>query len=159
MNKKQIIDHLLEKVSSELAAAEAALDSSFSHKKDDDLKSEGKYDTRAIEAGYLVSGQRKRVEELKQEKQLLEDVEIYDYKEGNSIAIGALVKLKLNERSQWYFISSTSGGSMMQIDGESILVISAFSPIGAEVIGLQNGDSFELETPKETREYEILEVR
>ena len=45
-----------------------------------------------------------------------------------------------------------------QADGESILVISVFSPIGAEVLQLKAGDEFELETKSDPREYLIKSV-
>ncbi|PJB54641.1 MAG: hypothetical protein CO099_00390, partial [Bdellovibrio sp. CG_4_9_14_3_um_filter_39_7] len=43
--------------------------------------------------------------------------------------------------------------------GNSILVISVFSPIGQAVIGLNVGNEFEVETPQETRAYEIVAVQ
>jgi transcription elongation GreA/GreB family factor len=54
-----------------------------------------------------------------------------------------------------YFLIPTSGGTLLQIAGQSILVVSVFSPLGDAVLGLKTGDQFEIETPKETRSYEV----
>jgi transcription elongation GreA/GreB family factor len=47
---------------------------------------------------------------------------------------------------------------MMQIDGNGILIISVFSPIGNAALGLGKNEFFEVETPKEIREYKVIDV-
>jgi transcription elongation GreA/GreB family factor len=47
---------------------------------------------------------------------------------------------------------------MLLINENPILVISFFSPIGDAALGLMAGENFEVETPKEIRKYEVLEV-
>ena len=122
------------------------------------MKQEGKYDTRAIEAGYLAGAQAKRVEELKLEVQMIEELPVREFASSEAAAVGALVKLLHNETERLYFLSSTAGGSMLNIDGTPILVISVFSPIGAGAVNLEVGESFELETPSGSRIYELTEI-
>ncbi|MAZ48597.1 MAG: hypothetical protein CME65_08535 [Halobacteriovoraceae bacterium] len=158
MLKTKIKEHLLEKAKADLSAALEANESASDYKGSDDLKQEGKYDTRAIEAGYLAGAQAKRVEELKLEVQMIEELPVRDFESGEAAAVGALVKLLHNEIERLYFLSSTAGGSMLNIDGSPVLVISVFSPIGAGAVNLEAGESFELETPSGSRIYEVLEV-
>ena len=47
---------------------------------------------------------------------------------------------------------------MVRHEGDVILVISAFSPIGVEVIGLSIGDTFEVEIQGSTREYTVTAI-
>jgi len=157
IDKKIILKQLIENLNRELQDAEAAAHSAKDLVTADDLKSEGKYDTRAIEASYLASAQNKRVEEIKLDIQMLEEIELPE-PPSTIIQLGSLALIKCNGQEKYYFISSTSGGSIIQLDGHSILVISVFSPIGNEALGLQAGESFEVETPKETRIYEIIKV-
>ena len=157
IDKRKIIQHLIENLKRELHEVEAAAKSTKDLATADDLKSEGKYDTRAIEASYLASAQNKRVEELKLDIQLLEDIEVPETP-SSTIQLGSLAVISCNGQERFYFISSTSGGSMLQIDGHSMLVISVFSPIGNEALGLSAGESFEVETPKEIRNYEVVKV-
>ena len=158
MNKKLILAELIKSTINELHQLELACESAKSYNQSDDMKQEGKYDTRAIESGYLVGAQLKRVEELKRELKLLQDTNTEPFEPGTPIAIGALIELKLNSNSQIYFLCPTAGGTLLKIDDRAVLVISAFSPLGDELIGLMAGDSFELETPKEVKEYQIISV-
>jgi transcription elongation GreA/GreB family factor len=157
IDKKLIIQQLISNLKKELSEAEAAATSAKALATADDLKSEGKYDTRAIEASYLASAQNKRVEEIKLDIQMLEEIELPE-PPAASIQLGSLALIKCNGQERYYFISSTSGGSMLLIDGQPLLVISVFSPIGNEALGLSAGESFEVETPKETRTYQISKV-
>lgn len=156
MEKKKILDQLKENLQQELDKAKNAYQSTHGHATDGELKADGKYDTRAIEAGYLAGAQKKRVEELEQEVKLLDEIDLSH--PNDQVSVGSLIKLSFNNIEKKYFISSTSGGSMLNFNGEIILVISAFSPIGTEVIGLKKGDSFEVQVKKEDREYRIIEI-
>ena len=158
MIKEELIKMLVEKAEKEFSEAEKASDSIKSYHNSDDLKQEGKYDTRAIEAGYLAGAQNKRVEELKQELQLIKELNIKDFKPGEPISPGALVELELNGKVQTYFLCNTAGGTLLQYKGKPILVISVFSPLGHEMLDYKEGESFEIETPKENREYIVRSV-
>jgi hypothetical protein len=157
INKKKIVEQLIEKLNSELIEVESAAKSTRDLATADDLKSEGKYDTRAIEASYLASAQNKRVEEIKLDIQMLEDLSV-QIESSTKLQLGSLGLIRCNQQERYYFLSSTSGGSMLMIDNQPILVISVFSPIGDAALGLGAGESFEVETPKEIRSYEVLEV-
>ncbi len=158
MEKSKIIKCLIDAVKKELDAIQSEAQTTKKYRESEDLKSEGKYDTRSIEAGYLAAGQLQRVEELKLELQMLEEIPSREFSPNDPIAIGALVEIEYNKQSRNYFISPTAGGTMLQIDGETVLVISVFSPIGNEALDLKVGDSFEVQTPKEVREYTIRKL-
>lgn len=156
--KKRIVDTLINKVKEDIKQAEAASDSASEYVKEGDIKSDGKYDTRGIEAGYLAGAQQRRVEELKLELQLLEEIPVRDFFKNEEVSIGALVDIKFNSQVRKYFVAPTAGGTMINIDGVTILVISTFSPIGDAVFGTKVGEEFELETPQETRVYEVMGI-
>lgn len=158
IDKKKIVELLIEKLNSELVEVENAARSTRDLATASDLKSEGKYDTRAIEASYLASAQNKRVEEIKLDIQMLEDLEILVETPATKLQLGSLGLIRCNNQERFYFISSTSGGSMLLVDEKPILVISVFSPIGDAALGLGAGESFEVETPKEIRQYEVVQV-
>lgn len=155
LNKQLILDTLIQNLKKELSEVESAANSARDLATADDLKSEGKYDTRAIEASYLAGAQAKRVEEIKLDIQMLEETELQN---SSKLQMGSLALIEHNGQKRFYFLTSTSGGTMLTIDGQPVLVISVFSPLGSEALGLVKGESFEVETPKETRHYTILEV-
>ncbi len=158
MDKKRIIQKLIDKTQAELKKAEESSNSTRELNQAPDMKQEGKYDTRAIEAGYLAGAQMRRVEELKLDIQMLEEIEVQDFSKDDEIAVSALVELKHKNRIQTYFLSTTAGGSFLELGGKAIMVISVFSPIGDAMLGLKVGDDFELQTAKETKEYEIISL-
>lgn len=158
MDKKKIISALLENVKNDLCLAKEAEASASQFKFETDMKQESKYDTRGIEAGYLSDAQAKRVEELKLEMKLIEEIPFFHFRDEDEIALGALIEIEVNQQKKNYFLASTSGGTILNIEGIIILVISVFSPLGSSVIGLKCGDTFELETKAGIREYTIRSV-
>lgn len=155
INKEKILKKLIENLNMELVNVEEAANSTKDLVTSDDLKSEGKYDTRAIEASYLASAQLKRVEEIKTDILMLEEIELAS---SSKIQLGSLALIDFNGNERYYFLTSTSGGTILTIDEYAVLVISVFSPLGNGALGLQAGESFEVETPKELRSYTIVKV-
>ena len=154
--KKEILDELIRRSREELTGLEASAKSNRDFATDQEFKAESKYDTRALEASYLASAEAKRVEELKLEIQILEEVDVDASKKLGEISIGALVELLHHEQKRLYFLIPTAGGTIIKVKDEAILVVSVFSPIGDALMGLKAGDEFEVETPKETRTYQVL---
>ena len=88
---------------------------------------------------------------------MLEEIEIQT-EHHSKLQMGSLGLIRFKGQDKLYFLSSTSGGSLVEVDGHSILVISVFSPIGDAALGLSAGESFEVETPKEVREYKVISI-
>lgn len=154
--KAQLLSELIDRARIELGKLEEAAKSHRDFATDQEFKAESKYDTRALEASYLASAEAKRVEELKLEIQILEEVDPNASTKLGEISIGALVELLHQEQKRLYFLIPTAGGTILKVKDEAILVVSVFSPIGNALLGLKTGDVFEVETPKETRNYKVL---
>ena len=119
---------------------------------------DGKWDVGQIEASYLCDGQLKRIEELRKELKMLQELNLKNYKETDRIGIGAVMELELNGKRRFYFLSPSSGGSLLDVNGVPVQVISVSSPIGGEVVGLAKGDDFEIESGDDVREYLVCSV-
>ncbi len=155
MDKSKILDQLTSNVNDELAQVKQAYETTKNLVQKGDLSSDGKYDTRRTEANYLADGQRGRIAELEQELELLAEVDIKTPHE--CVSIGSLVEIDINNTKRKYFIAPTAGGTMVNVDGEVILVISVFSPIGDGVLGLDKSDTFEIEIKGENRESQVVD--
>lgn len=155
MDKSKILDELISKTKSELTLVKASYESTKELVQKGDLKSDGKYDTRATEANYLADGQRQRISDLEQELILLEEIPRRDFDKSEEVSIGSLLDIEYNGNCRKYFLSPTAGGTMIPIDGETVMVISVFSPIGSEAMGHKTGDEFEVEIGDSTRLYKI----
>lgn len=155
-NKQAAFDYLTHKVQSELDGLKEAYQSSKDYTTDEEAKAESKWDTQSIEAGYLAGAQKLRVDELEQELKLLEEAEIREFSNKETVEIGSIVTLETNQKIMHYFLLATAGGEMINLEGKVILTTTVFSPLGQELIGLSIGDEFEVETPKENRIYKII---
>lgn len=157
--KQQILDELIKRAREELLGLEESAKANHDFATDQEFKAESKYDTRALEASYLASAEAKRVEELKLEVQILEEVDLTQSSKLGEISIGALVELSHQDQKRKYFLIPTAGGTLIKIEDEAVLVVSVFSPIGDALMGLKTGDEFEVETPKETRLYKVISFK
>lgn len=154
--KAYLLNELINRAKSELEQIEKAASAHREYATDQEFKSEGKYDTRALEASYLAGAEAKRVEELKLEVQILEDVDPNQSKNLGEISIGALVELEHQNQRRFYFLIPTAGGTILNFNNTPVVVVSVFSPIGDALMGLKAGENFEVETPKETRHYRVI---
>ncbi len=155
--KKRLLNELINKLKEELHNLEIAAKANKDFATDQEFKAESKYDTRSLEASYLASAESMRVEDLKMEIQLLEEIDLDATNKAGEVCIGSLVELKHQDQSRSYFLIPVSGGTFVKMDDLAIMVVSVFSPLGSAVLGLKQGDAFEVETPKETRTYEVVD--
>tara|TARA_R110002072_G_scaffold64203_2_gene159257 strand:+ start:103265 stop:103744 length:480 start_codon:yes stop_codon:yes gene_type:complete len=154
---KKILNELIQRTKSELEKAKNNYDSSRNLATDQEFKSESKWDTRSIEAGYLAGAQGIRVDELEKDLNLLEEVDL-NLAQNDVVGIGSLVELEYNDQSRTYFLAPVGGGTLVNIDGHGILVISIFSPLGDQALGLKVNESFVVEIKSEEREYIIRKI-
>lgn len=159
--KKKVIEALVaslekERLTYERIAAQSRLDAI-----DGEMKQEGKYDTRAIEAGYLAGAQKRRLEEIIVEIQSLKSLGDEAHLVHQRITAGSLVCVQPEARgaeSQWYFLSPLSGGLEIEV-GLLVKVVSLRSPIGQALVGLGVGEEpFKNPLPVPLRSSEILEI-
>ena len=154
--KQELLSGLIGKMKEEMHNLESAAKANKDFATDQEFKAESKYDTRSLEASYLASAELSRVEDLKLEIQMLEEVDLKVSSKSKEICIGSLVELRHKEQERSYFLIPTSGGTLLKVGDKTVLVVSVFSPLGDALLGLQAGAEFEVETPKETRAYQIL---
>ena len=156
MMKEQILNTLKDEVLLEQTKLKKIYETTKNLVQNGDLKSDGKHDTRATEVNYLADGQRRRLTELEQEIQLLEETDIKA--KSSVVSIGSLVEIEFNGQLRKYFIAPTAGGKMVKVVDDVILVISVFSPIGDAALSLGIGDEFEVELPSGNRHYSIKNI-
>ena len=156
MNKSLILEKLIKQLNDELEKAKAAYETAKNLTQEPDFKAESKWDTRSIEAGYLAGAQKKRVDELEMDVKMIEELAGEKLNKAASVGIGSLVDIEFNDQIRKYFIAPTAGGSMIEVDGEVVLVISVFSPIGDGVVNLAENDTFEIEMKGGNREYLVV---
>lgn len=128
--KQQIVDLLFQILNKQLEQAKKALESTKALASSDDMKSESKYDTRGIEAGYLAGAQEKRVKQLQIELNHLKNLNI-DQKD--DVMPGALIETC----EKYYFITFNSGGHKVKVEGIEINIISIKAPLVEKILNDQ----------------------
>ena len=153
-DKTAVISALLEAASHALETAEQAQAIAQSEATSSESKSEGKYDTRATEASYLARGQAERVASMRTLlawfKRLPPDLV------SDTVSLGALVALE-GERVDVLFVAP-SGGERVTVDGVEVKTISLAAPLGAAMMGLEEGDEFEVRSPGGQVAYEVVRL-
>lgn len=125
--KNKILKNLIESVTNDLNEARLIVASAKDLAQSEDFKSESKWDTRSIEAGYLAGAQEKRFKELEIELANLVNLNIDDK---DSIVPGALITTE----SKTYFLTVSTGGQKVDSEMGVVSVVSMNSPLGQKLI-------------------------
>jgi len=144
MNKRALIQKVVAKLTSELSVYFRAAMNSRAEATHEQSKADNKYDTRGLEASYLARGQSKQAAELEAAIAEFEKLEARKFAPGESIGIGALVELKADGETAFYFIGPRAGGTEVVQDKKEVLVITPQSPLGAQLMDKKQGDRPEL---------------
>lgn len=155
IDKSLILKELIEIFSKDLEKARKIAADAKELINQPDMKPEGKYDTRRTEAQYLAGAQAVRVKELEGD---IERLELLNLPGTNkTISIGSLVKCEVDNKEAVIFISPSSGMNL-KLKEKLIQVTCYTSPLGDSLMGMEEGDFFEVESPKGEIEYEILKI-
>lgn len=154
--KIQIIEQLINSLEGNLTAAIQAYQEYKANAQDDEMRSESKWDTRGIEAGYLASAQERRTKELEIELLQIKQLKVRNFCPDEEIAVGALIQLESSDKL--YFIAPSTGGHTLSIDNKEIQILSINSPMGSAMLGLEVGDDFKFNSPLGPLEYFVKSV-
>jgi hypothetical protein len=157
MNKRDLFDRMLLKLSAELAAITRAARATHAAATDDENKAEDKYDTRGLEASYLAHGQSQAAEEAALAVAQFSALPVRDFAPGEPIGLGALVRLEGHGGSH-YFIGPRAGGTEIESDRGPVLVITPQSPLGRQLMGRRQGDTLQLEFGGKRSEFRVASV-
>lgn len=142
MNKVEIVARFLAEFQDSLQQARRASESARAEATDEESRAEGKYDTRGLEASYLAAGQAERTEELIAEIGTFKSGVFRDFKAGDPVAPGALVKLKFDDGEISCLLLAPCGGGMtIEHDGLEITLLAPGSPIRKQLTGMKAGQS------------------
>ena len=140
MNKRAIIKKITAKLAGELEVYFRAAQYARAEATHEQNKAENKYDTRGLEASYLARGQSRQAAELEAAIAEFEKLGARAFAPGEAIGLGALVELEHGGEKSFYFIGPRAGGTEVLHDRKEILVITAQSPLGEQLMGKKTGD-------------------
>lgn len=155
-SKRVILAVIIEQIDGEIAtmtriAKEAA--EAVSH---EDNRAEGSKDMRSTEASYIARGQAERAMELERSRTRLGSLELKTFQKTSSIESTALVQLRHQRQSAWYFLLPAGGGRRVSYADQTVHTVTPTSPLGSALLGLGVGDEVEVPTPGAAKTYEVL---
>jgi transcription elongation GreA/GreB family factor len=156
--KMHLVSLILTDLNRQLEAMNQSAKAAHEAATHEESKSEDSHDTRGLEASYLAGAQMARIESLKKTITAFQFLVLRDFKSTEPIELGALVELKSEKKSFYYFLLSFGGGMNISFEGKNIQVISPQSPMGEMLLGQKVGEVFEVEGARLSREYEIVSI-
>lgn len=145
MNKRELIQQIIAKLRDEVAMYAQSAQATHEQATDSENRAEDKYDTRGLEASYLAMGQARQAEESALAVQAFEALSLREFLPNDEISLGALVTVESRNKPSHYFVGPKAGGTELNHDGKEVMVITPQSPLGRQLMGRRQGDTFELD--------------
>lgn len=158
MNKKNLIEAVIEKLREDLALYHKAAVFARAEATDEQSKAENKYDTRGLEASYLARGQSRQAAEVGQAIAYFEKLPVREFGPADAIEAGALVELQSGKENSLYLLGARAGGTEIQFEGREVLVITPESPLGSQLAGKKAGDKWSMELAGRKQAVKIVRV-
>ncbi|MEO1842858.1 MAG: hypothetical protein ABGZ37_01130, partial [Akkermansiaceae bacterium] len=123
MSKPALVHQIRTELEAQLAVMKAAAAEAKENATGDETKSDGKYDTRAIEAGYLAGAQAEQAAKLVEAVRLFKAFDPPIYDEAEAIGPGALVETEHGGEIIYYLLAPAGGGHTVEHDGFDCTVL------------------------------------
>ena len=155
MNKNELVKVILERLRGDYQESLDAINETAETATHEENIAKSKYDTKSIEAAYLVEGQIKRNGELEAEIAAYQAMRIRSFDKKSRALLSALIKLE-DESGQTIdlFMGPQAGGMII----EGVQVITPPSPLGQALLGKYCGDEVSLELDGKIQKYKILDL-
>lgn len=158
LQKPQILAAAIASITETLTGSRSRARETAESATHDEARQEDQHDTRAIEESYLARGQAQRVADLELEVATLRSLPLQDYAD-RPVAAGALVTLEdEDEATRIVFLSPTSGGLTVVVDGQEVQFVTPASPLGRALLQAEEGDEVSLVVRGRTLNYTVVDV-
>lgn len=158
MNKQEIMERFIARLSDELDALTEATKKTIATATDGEHVARSKYETFGLESSYLARGQAQRVEELTFGLEQLKGLQLEAT--SKSVLLGALIRLEEvdGDEVRNLFLVPSAGGEELEVEGEMVLLITPTSPVGKSIVGKKPGDLIEMGAGFEAQRFRIESV-
>ncbi|MBQ96545.1 MAG: hypothetical protein CMP30_00955 [Roseibacillus sp.] len=140
MSKSRIIRDVCSLLENQLAIMQAAAAEARHNATGEETKSEGKYDTRAIEASYLAGAQSAQAEKIATAIGILQRFDPSPCQDGEPIRSGTLVEAEHGGTIVFYLLAPGGGGSTVEHEGFDCTVLTPEAALYQSLLGAQPGD-------------------
>jgi transcription elongation GreA/GreB family factor len=159
MDKLLLQQQVLQRLAEDLLQAEQAVRAAHETATHEENIPENKYDTLALEAAYLATGQVRRAEAIRQALAHWRQFRPRPYDPAKGIELGALVCLVDADGKQHHLLLGPEGGGMKLASGTDLVqVITSEAPLGMAMLGKCEGDEVSIQVAAGRQQFEVLQV-
>jgi transcription elongation GreA/GreB family factor len=158
LNKDDIIRKIIAALAAELEGYTQSARAARADATDEQSKAENKYDTRGLESSYLARGQSLQAIDVVQAMQQYDALTVREFAAGDPIHIGAIVELEREDERLVYFVGPSAGGTEIDCEGQTVLVITPRSPMGRQLIGRKRGERVQIDVGGANHSYHVVAV-
>lgn len=144
-SRSQVVETIVSALEDAVTVLEAQASVARSEATGDESRQESKYDTRAIEAGYLAGAQSKRLMQVAGD---LKRFRALAAPTGTMTIDGpSLVAVERQSGDvDYFFLGPAAAGLRIQVEGVEVLVITPAAPLGRALVGAEAGDETDFGT-------------
>ncbi|PBP88501.1 GreA/GreB family elongation factor [Pseudomonas congelans] len=159
MNKRDVLQLIVEKLKIDLDIAERAAQTAYETATHEENIAENKYDTLGLEASYLAAGQARRVEEIRQSLALYRKWPLKPFDESRGIQTGDLVVVEdAGGQTHCLFLGPDAAGLKVSAGNRLVTVITAKAPLGQTLLGKFEDDAVQIVINGSGQSYEITQT-
>ena len=141
MSKAETFQAVLSEFSAQVTRLVKAAQDAHKNFTGDEVKSEGKYDTRGTEAAYLAGAQAEQAEKAQSALADLQSYQPRDFDFDDVIALGAIVETEQDGELTYYFLLPHGGGVTVEHDGFDCSVLTPDAPLYQQLLGHRAGET------------------
>ncbi len=157
MDKQKVLTLIIAQLQADIAIAAQAVEVARDTATHKDCLGSSKYETMGTEASYLAQGQGIRLLEL--ERALAYFKQLTLEQPSTTIVLSSLIALTDEQGKQQYlWLAADAGGLKVQLDFQTITVITPQAPLGRVLLGKTEGEDFDIKVAGTTIFYEISAV-
>ncbi|MDJ0852781.1 MAG: GreA/GreB family elongation factor [Myxococcota bacterium] len=158
--KDRALAALRERLRADLEAVSRSQQATEAGATHEETRAENAKDTRAIEAQYLARGLAERAEGLEADLFALTAFTPAAAPTDGPIGVGALVTLEdEGGATSRYLVAPVGGGQKLELDGETVQVITPTAPLARQLVGRRVDDEIRVQRPRGRSDATIVEVR
>lgn len=115
-------------------------------------------DHRSLEASLFARAQSQRADKALSVIEVLKNLPIKEFTASDDIQTSAIVELEHSGRTDLYFLAPLGAGTIIEVEGREMEVITTNSPLGEELLDKRVDDDIWIESPKGVQEFKIKKV-
>jgi transcription elongation GreA/GreB family factor len=158
VNKQNLLNKIIEAFEDEIKVTQQSAQDAQAEAMGNENLPQSQYDNRALEASRLAEAQRMRAQAAQKKLDVFRQLKLRNFKADDPVGATALVKVLHDKDELFFFIGPQGAGTVVDVNGTNVEVITPQSPLGEALMDQVVGDTVVVETPRGEHSYEIVHL-